>query len=483
MIRLVTKNTFLNTIVCPRLGWLIHKGKLPVEDSADVALRKMEGIEIHRRAQGLFPAGKIISGPMQQALSETGAVIKSNPILFEAAFSADGFGARADILRKTQNGYQLTEVKSGKEIKQDYIDDAAYTAMVLTRSGLKIDTISLMVLSDAYRKGMGNKELFVEEDVKDKVNTRAAEFSSIADHICKTLNSSKAPESKLVLDCKKCPVFQSCTGKGIDHHVLEIPRISEKLLTELSELGIVRIKDIPPSTKLSPTQKPIWKCVCANKPLISPDFKKELQAIIWPAWYLDFETCTTALPVYDDVGPYEQVVTQYSIHMCSGLDAQPEHFEYLADPSGDCRRELAESLVTVLQGNGSIIVYSSFENSIINGLAEAFPELAVPLNKIISRLVDLCAMLRSHYCHPGFKGSYSIKTVLPVMVPELDYSDLAIKEGGSAAAQFAFMAKGQVSNKDEIKIIRQNLLQYCARDTLAMVKLHMAIINITMGKI
>ncbi len=176
--------------------------------------------------------------------------------------------------------------------------------------------------------------------------------------------------------------------------------------------------------------------------------------------------------MYDKVAPYETVVTQYSIHKYSAPRVEEAHFEYLADPVSDCRKEIAKNLIDILNGKGSIIAYSGYEKQQINALSKLYPDLAPSLEELVERIVDLCQILRDNYYHPKFCGSYSIKNVLPVIVPDMGYDDLAIGEGGTAAAMFAGMAKGQITDPKEIAKIRKDLLLYCRRDTFAMVKLH-----------
>jgi hypothetical protein len=200
----------------------------------------------------------------------------------------------------------------------------------------------------------------------------------------------------------------------------------------------------------------------------------QLSGISWPAYYLDFETVQTAIPLYPDTAPYEQVVTQYSLHKCGSTRdfTSPRHFEYLADPSRDCRRELAESLLGRLGRRGSVVVYyAPFERSRLQELAAKFPDLAPSINAVVRRLVDLLDIVKAGVYHPGFSGSYSIKKVLPALVPELSYSDLDIRDGSTAVAQFAEMARGQCP-PGEADAARRRLLEYCKRDTEAMVRLH-----------
>jgi len=67
------------------------------------------------------------------------------------------------------------------------------------------------------------------------------------------------------------------------------------------------------------------------------------------------------------------------------------------------------------------------------------------------------------------QGSYSIKYVLPALVPELSYGDLTIGNGGDASA--AFYNLSTETNLEKVEATRVALLEYCGLDTLAMVKL------------
>ena len=66
-------------------------------------------------------------------------------------------------------------------------------------------------------------------------------------------------------------------------------------------------------------------------------------------------------------------------------------------------------------------------------------------------------------------GSYSIKSVLPALVPEMSYADLEIGEGGSAMAAFEGLLN--INDETEKQKIRNALLEYCKLDTLAMVRI------------
>jgi hypothetical protein len=186
---------------------------------------------------------------------------------------------------------------------------------------------------------------------------------------------------------------------------------------------------------------------------------------------LDFETVVTVLPIYPGHGCHRPVLTQFSIHHRDKIDAEPTHSEYLADATKECERELAEALIGALGGKGSIIVYSTYEETRIKALRDAMPDLAVPLQAILDRLLNILPIIQDHIYHPDFRGSFSIKKVLPALVPDLSYSGLEIADGDAAITKFARMARGQITGV-LIETTRQNLLDYCKLDTYAMVRLH-----------
>jgi hypothetical protein len=116
-------------------------------------------------------------------------------------------------------------------------------------------------------------------------------------------------------------------------------------------------------------------------------------------------------------------------------------------------------------------VYSSYEATRIRELAEALPDLSNDLLALLEgRIVDLLKLVQKHCYHPEFHGSFSIKSVLPALVPDLGYSDLEISDGGQASAAYAEMVRPETPAEGRIQL-RESLFAYCRRDTEAMVRL------------
>ncbi len=471
----VSKQIFLNVLVCPTLGWLSRSGEIAeAELTLGERFRIEQGIKIGKRARGLYPDGLLIDNmDLVSASKKTKSLMDdpSVPIIFEGAFLIDGLVTRADILKRKGDSWRVFEVKSGVNDKEEFIDDMAYTAMVIDRSGFNISDVWLILVSKDFRLGMENEKLFVEIDHTDEVLERVEEFKPLWQQIEKITRAPVKPEPQLLFECRKCELFKECLGKDIDNHIFNIPRLSQSKFDELTESGIVCIEAIPDGFPLTENQARVRDCVLTKSPFVGDGLKSELRSISWPAYYLDFETVMTAIPLYPDMAPYTQIPTQYSIHKCSDVGLIIDHLEYLADPSKDCRRELAENLINDLGEEGSIIIYSTFEKAVINNLGGLYPDLSEKLNSLAGRMIDLVAIIQKNFYHPEFHGSASIKVTAPVLVPEVSYDNLEIADGDSAMAAFAYLALGKYEGR-EAETMKRNLLEYCQQDTRAMVKLH-----------
>ena len=150
------------------------------------------------------------------------------------------------------------------------------------------------------------------------------------------------------------------------------------------------------------------------------------------------------------------------------------HEAYLCPDAHDPREELAVALLQSVGQVGSICTYSSYERAVLTGLAETLPHLRRDLVRLCARLWDLLPILKVHYYHPAFAGSYSIKAVLPALAPHLAYADLEIQEGTIASVQFSRMVFDDLDPAEQARI-RSALLNYCARDTLARVEVRKAL--------
>jgi len=236
-------------------------------------------------------------------------------------------------------------------------------------------------------------------------------------------------------------------------------------------MGIESIRDVPDDFELTETQRHATTCVQTGQPWFDRDgLAAKLATLRYPIAYLDFETLNPAIPRFSGMHPFDHFCFQFSLHMQSKPGSAPEHYEFLATDASDPRREFISSLCAALGESGSILVYSSFESQRLSDLASWFPEFADRINAIQARLFDLLPVVREHTYHPAFSGSYSIKSVLPALVPGMTYEGMEVADGTDAGLAWESLIRGGLDQAQRERI-RQALLAYCGQDTLAMVRL------------
>ena len=235
--------------------------------------------------------------------------------------------------------------------------------------------------------------------------------------------------------------------------------------------GIVNLDDVVPE-ELPSAQAQQVEAVREKKIYVDRDgIRNFLDSLWYPLYFLDFETFADAIPRFDGIRPYQNVPYQYSLHAMADSFAPLEHHEYLARPGIDPRSELTAKLIGEIPDNACVLAYvAGFEKGVLQNLALWLPEYADKIERIISNLIDLAYPFQKRFLyHWQFNGSYSIKSVLPALVPELSYDGMEIRDGEMAGVAYARMQESK--DQTEIEQIRKSLLEYCGLDTFAMVKL------------
>jgi len=262
----------------------------------------------------------------------------------------------------------------------------------------------------------------------------------------------------------ECPFWNHCTKSKPARWIYHLPG-SKHIVGRLVDQGISTIDDIPAGTTLSFVQRRVKE----NVEWVSAKLGPVLRSVEYPVHHLDFETVMLAVPRFPATRPYQAIPVQWSNHI-EQESGELMHKEFLHDAVSEPRKRWAEALIEAIGEQGSICVYSPYERVIMEQVAEAFPEFRSAIKQIVKRVWDLFPIIRDYYYHPAFQGSYSIKSVLPAVVPSMGYDDLVIREGGQAASEYYRMVFVE-TDWIEQSSIREALLQYCARDTMAMVKL------------
>jgi hypothetical protein len=487
----LTKSRYLAGLQCTRRLWLQMNDPPPDEAPATGSIMDM-GREIGVKARLLFPGGVLVDAePWQHedATAETRRLMVDPkiPAIFEAAFTYDETRIRIDILQRHDNeSWGLIEVKSSTGLKDHYIDDIALQIFVLEGLGIPVSSIEHLYVNTAYVRGPAGidwGQFFAKMDVCEEVRQALLQIPSDIDAIRKGLASATLPDVTPGSQCRTpypCEFWDRCTQDKPADWVTKLPRLSARQAEELSALGIESIAAIPPDFRLTSKQAVIRDATASGVPFVASDLDRLLHKFGPPALYLDFEAMMPAIPLYEGTSPYQTLPFQWSLHEMTA-DGDLRHNEYLARGDIDPRREFAETLIAKAGGADlPIIVYSPYEQTTLKRLALQLPDLAGEINKLISRLADLLPVVRGAIYHPDFQFSNSIKNVAPALAPGFGYDDLdEIADGNQAATIFAQLVAGYITDKNDLARLREAFLNYCHRDTLAMVEVHRALLKIS----
>lgn len=465
---LLTKSKYMAGLQCPKYLWTIFndKGKIPEHDKNTLHMFE-QGHLIGELAKKLFPGGiDVPAMPFMDNINKTKELISSGKVLFEPGFMIDNLFARADVLVPVKDEWDLIEVKSSTRVKEEHIEDVAFQKLCYEKSGLKIGKCFLMHINSEYvKKGkIDLKKLLIKEDITKEVNLVEGVQERI-DSMFKIINSDISPDS--CKSPKNCPMKENCWGFLPTNNVFALSGGGKKSIS-LFESGIVDIKDIPDDFKLNEKQQIQRECAKTGKINIhKKNINNFLKTLKEPLYYLDFETFSTAIPMFDGTSPYQQIPFQFSLHVVENDNIK--HHEFLADGKEDPRLTLLKEMKKVFGDKGSIVVYyQSFEKNILKKLAEAFPEYDGWVESVLARIVDLLIPFRNFsYYNPEQKGSASIKDVLPAITGK-SYEGMDINEGQMASLEYLRITYGD-ADKEDIVSVRKALLEYCKLDTEAMV--------------
>jgi hypothetical protein len=475
----ISKSKYLNGLQCHKLLWFYYNAKdqIPAFDAQTQAIFD-QGHLVGELAKKLYPNGIEIAGAANDfgkmlALSKE-ALSQRRP-LFEAAFKSGNAFARADILNPVgKNDWEIIEVKSSTEVKDVNLHDLALQRYAYEGAGLSITKCFILHINNEYvRKGeVEPKKLFTKTDVTNEVGDLLRSVPSNLRIMQEVIRQKNFPEIEIGPHCNDpygCPLQELCWKFLPEDSPLTLYYFKKEKAFELIHDGHLDVRKLPSSVNLGDKQQIQVDALQIRKPHTDKEGIREfLERIEYPLYYLDFETFGTAIPLYDDVRPYEQIPFQYSLHIVDAEGKQPRHESYLADGKGDPRPEILKKLKRLLGDHGSIVVYNApFEKDKLKKASDVFAEYAKWYQSIEQRFVDLLTPFKSfHYYHPDQHGSASIKAVLPALTGK-SYEGLEIAEGGTASLEYLRVTYGDVDEKERQKVRRQ-LEKYCALDTEGM---------------
>jgi hypothetical protein len=446
----LSKSRITYGLQCGKRLWLqVHRPSLAVYP-AETQRRFAAGHDVNDVARALHRDGILIEwqDDLDRAVRRTREILArpGDVTLFEAAFRHKGVLVRADLLERRDGRYRMTEVKSATRLKEYHLTDVAVQTWVIEGEGLPLDVLGVAVIDPEFvYPGEGDYQgLFKTIPVADQVRPLLARIPGWVTGF-KELLAGPQPAIATGPQCHKpfdCPFLGFC---------------------EEQEGRVQGDATLGGGEAARPAPDPALGCVDRAA-------SAYLATLSYPRFFLDFETVQFAVPVWKGTRPFEQLLFQWSCHSERSFGVV-EHAAYL-DTSGDApMRAAVEALLETVGERGPVFVYTDFEKWRLVELAARFPDLAAALEGVTGRLVDLFRLTRDHYTHPALNGSYSLKSVLPTLAGELDHALLdEVQDGLSAQAAF-HEAIAPSTSPERREELRAGLLDYCALDTLALVRL------------
>lgn len=482
----LSKSQFTRGLQCLKSLWLYRERK-DLQDAVTPEQQAIfdQGTEVGVLAQKWIKNGVLVKADHlhpQDALEETQAAITAGAkVLYEAAFLYDDVLVRVDILARNPEGHwDLFEVKSTTDVEDAHLADVAIQRYVLAGAGVKISAAHLVHIDPSYvRSGpLELTRLFKAVDVTrptesllDLVPVQLARMKTVA-------AAPEAPERAIGPHCTKphdCSFIGHCWAHVPDYSVFNLAGARMDKKTNLWNSGVKTIAEIPSTEKLTAYQT-VQRAVAIGKAshVDQLGIQDHLKGLSYPIYGLDFEAVNLAVPPYDGLRPYQQLPFQASIHVRQERGAPLEHYEFLGDGTKDPRRDLTSFLLNKIKRKGSIMAYhSSYEGGIIKALSgiTAHGGDATALGDIEARLWDLAfPFKKALWADSAFEGSWSIKRVLPVLVPDMTYAGMEIAEGTAAMRAYTTLMTANLTDGERAEIMA-HLRAYCGQDTLAMFRI------------
>lgn len=486
--RVLSKSKIMSYRQCPKRLWLeIHQRDLDetLQETSftffngnqvgavarQVYDPKNNGIEFHPMAEGV-----------NQVIEQTAAQLEFNHPIFEAGFCANGVRVFADVMLATRRGgkkvWRMIEVKSATEVKDYYLEDVAIQSYAARMAGVPIDTVKLAHINKKFvYAGDGNYEgLFTEVDLTEEANTRDAEVEEWIAGAHKVAKKRTEPAITTGTHCNApnpCGYIDYCSAQEpqAKFPVAWLPNINTKALKEFLSNGVSDLRKVPDQL-LNPQQLRVKTHTISKQVYFDQaGAAKFLAQFKLPAYFLDFETISLAVPIWKKRSPYQQIPFQFSLHKI-GRNGEITHQDFLDLSGKDPVKSLAENLVNACGARGVIFAYNAgFEKKCIQEMAKFLPKYRDQLLALNERIVDLLEVTKNYYYHPDQQGSWSIKKVLPTIAPDLSYQDLEdVQHGGAAMLAYLEATSPNVDSQRK-RDLEENLKKYCELDTLGMVRI------------
>ena len=470
---------------------------------------KIEKKDVDTFTQNLFEQGYQVQEYAKKYLLQDLIPQKyhnTNQYTFELTKSDELFEIRIDfiIFNAETNKWDIYEIKSTNSIKTIHKRDITFQYLVLQKH-FDIGESYILHLNKEYERigKLAIEELFTATNVSVDIQELIDTVNQERYDALQIINNPDPTQIDSCIKPKHCPCINLCHPDLPEHPIYEIRRISgskSKVAFLESNYG-KDINNIPSDSILgknaltTPQRQQVDVAQSGNTIFEKFNISEMIDSLVFPLYFIDYESFNPAIPMYERYKPYDQMPFQYSLHIKTDPQSPMIHKEFIETEKVDPSINMIKAMQNDIGEKGSIIIWSKFERTQNNAIKRRYPQYTDLIDNMNNRLWDLMEIFqKNYYLHPDFRGSYSIKKVLPVLVPELTYKNMAISDGSMAMTKWVQMVYGggitatAYSDTEEYEsepvdiaaieidrnqkeTIKNDLLRYCELDTFAMVKI------------
>ena len=405
-------------------------------------------------------------------------------ISFGLNLKFDDLSIKYDVITKIDNTINIYLIKSAIYAKSYYIKELSLQKYLISKLTDVSSVSNLILINNNYE--FTKNDIDLDEylniiECESRIdNDDLIEVENNLKNIRKEISKIKTPEIEIGSHCKnpyQCNYFDYCRTNMPYFHVEQIPNQSKDQKHKINLLGVKDIAKLPEINWLSEIQNRIINSVKNSEEYINSNLRTSLSKLKYPLYFMDFETIISPLPIFLNSFPFQPLPCMWSLHKLDNKEENLSYYNFYDFSGNDPRRDFIIKLIDNLGNSGDILIYSDYEKRILNKIIESYPELKNDIENIISRCVDMLKLVKENYYHPGFKGSFSLKSVSRIL-PEGDiYNSEYVNSGDDASRVLMQLITGNI-DKELIPIYKQELLKYAEKDTLSLVNLYNHLISV-----
>ena len=394
------------------------------------------GAQLRTLARSAFPKGVVVEGKdVAAAAADTKAKIAAGaPVLFDAAFVAEGVEVRCDVLVVHRDGLcDLFEIKSGTKVKHRYVNDLALQAYVLAASGLTMRAAYLLHVNPKYVHKEGADypamQLLRSSDVTAKVQKQLDPTRRRLQHCRSALADAAVLQLPMGTFCTApfpCPHLARCSKEAPALPLRELPELTRAQELALHKEGIETMTDLDPAREgLTFRQRRTLACIKQDAPLVEPFVRDELRQCKKPLHFLALVSVTESLPRFDGQRPWRHMPYAWA---CTTVHdgGRVEQGSFVHADKTDPRPGFVESLTRHLEVGGSIVVWDDEALEELHALLDDLPAHKAHVRAIVGLPhLDLMQLLDAGVFHPRVRTHADLRASAAVLLDDASGKDLA----------------------------------------------------------